>query len=318
MTSTSRRSVHVPVMPREVLQHLQLSPGLTVLDGTAGAGGHSSLILKQISPGGCLIAFDRDPMMLKLATDKLESEAKAATDVRREMVRSSYINAPEVLKDLGIDRVDRVLLDLGLSSDQLADRERGFGFDAGGPLDMRFFCEEGFSAGELLAKWSPSEMADVFRTFGEEPAADRLADEIVRRRTAGAPVRTTEDLEDCYRVVTASGNRTAGREKSGRDSGIRTSKNPATRVFQALRIATNQELQHVELMISAILPQILNVGGIAVILTFHSLEDRIIKNAMKGQQGWHVLTKTPLEATPAEIRLNPRSRSAKLRAVQRI
>lgn len=296
MSPSEHRPVHVPVMPREVLQWLQLSPGLTVLDGTVGAGGHSSLILKSLGDSGRLIGLDRDPMMLSLASQKL-------THSNCHLLRSSYAEASAALQQLGVEGVDRVLLDLGLSSDQLADRLRGFGFDAGGPLDMRFHPHEGQPASELLRSLDQNTLEEIFRTHGEEPAAAKIASEIVRRRQTGKPISTAEELASC--VCDAVG---AARNAGGR--------NVATRVFQALRIAVNQELQHVERMLSETLPVILKPGGIAVILTFQSLEDRLIKNAFKGHQGWQVLTKTPVTASPAEIRLNPRSRSAKLRAAK--
>lgn len=296
MASADHRPVHVPVMSREVLHWLQLTPGLTVLDGTVGAGGHSSLILKSIGETGRLIGFDRDPMMLTLASQRLNQS-------NCHLVRCSYDDATSVLTELQMKGVDRVLLDLGLSSDQLSDRQRGFGFDAGGPLDMRFFPQEGLSAAEILRTLDEHQLENIFRTHGEEPAAARVASEIVRRRRLGQPVSTAEELESC--VCDAVG---AARNAGGRNS--------ATRVFQALRIATNNELQHVERMLAEVLPRILNPDGVAVIISFHSLEDRLVKNAFKGHQGWQVLTKTPIEASPAEIRLNPRSRSAKLRAAR--
>ena len=290
------RSVHVPVMPREVMHWLQLSHGLTVLDGTAGAGGHSALILKSIGSNGRLISTDRDPFMLQLASKKVSGP-------NCHLVRSSYIEAREILQKLSIPAVDRVLLDLGLSSDQLADRERGFGFDAGGPLDMRFNSSEGKPVSELLKTQSEEDLKRIFEEYGEEPAAARIAAEIVRRRHHSSPVETTEDLEDCVAKATGLSRNSGGR-------------NYATRVFQALRIAVNDELRHVEIMLNDILPTIMAPGGIAVILTFHSLEDRIVKSAFKGHPQWQVLTKTPVEASPAEVRLNPRSRSAKLRAAK--
>ena len=248
--------------------------------------------------------------MLDLAKQKmasLQSEG-AFQEGSVQLLRSSYVDVGNILSQLGMPKVDRVLLDLGLSSDQLSDRERGFGFDAGGPLDMRFNPREGQPANELLSQWSQAEIAHVLREYGEDPDAERIAAEIVRRRNSGRRVVTAGDLENAVHSATGGGRSQAGRQ----------TRNPATRAFQALRIATNHELQHVEQMMTTILPQILNDGGIAVILTFHSLEDRIVKNALKGQQGWHVIHKTPIEATPAEIRLNPRSRSAKLRALQKI
>ncbi len=299
MPSADHRPVHVPVMPREVMQWLHLTSGLTVLDGTVGAGGHSQLIMKSLGETGQLIGLDRDPMMLAIAGKKLPHEQHQNC----HLLRSSYADAASVLQQLGVDRVDRVLLDLGLSSDQLSDRQRGFGFDAGGPLDMRYHPHEGRPAAELLRTLDEKQLEDIFRMHGEEPAAAKVASEIVRRRRLGHPVTTAEELESCVRDAVGAARAAGGR-------------NPATRVFQALRIATNDELQHVERMLTEVLPTILNPGGITVILTFHSLEDRIVKNAFKGHQGWQVLTKTPIEASPAEIRLNPRSRSAKLRAAR--
>ena len=299
MTTADHRAVHIPVMPREVLQWLQLTPGLTVLDGTVGAAGHSSLILKSLGDTGQLIGLDRDPMMLSLASQKLEQSHSQ----NFHLIRSSYADARSVLQELNIEGVDRVLLDLGLSSDQLSDRQRGFGFDAGGPLDMRFHPHEGKPAAELLRTLEEQQLEEIFRVHGEEPAASRIASAIVKRRRLGNPVSTAEDLESC--VCEAVG---AARNAGGRNS--------ATKVFQALRIATNNELQHVERMLTEVLPAILKPNAITVILTFHSLEDRLVKNAFKGHQGWQVLTKTPLEAAPAEVRLNPRSRSAKLRAAK--
>lgn len=299
MASAHHRPVHVPVMPREVLQWLQLTSGLTVLDGTVGAGGHSQLILKSLGDTGRLIGLDRDPVMLAIAERKLQQEHF----INYQLIRSSYADAGSVLRQLDIRGVDRVLLDLGLSSDQLSDRQRGFGFDAGGLLDMRYYSHEGRPAAELLRILDEQQLEVIFRTHGEEPSAAKIASEIVRRRRLGRPVTTAEDLESCVCEAVGTVRVSGGRH-------------PATRVFQALRIATNDELQHVERMLTEVLPEIINPGGIAVILTFHSLEDRIVKNAFKGHQGWQVLTKTPLEASPAEIRLNPRSRSAKLRAAR--
>ena len=290
------RPVHIPVMPREVLQWLQLSPGLTVLDGTVGAGGHSSLILKALGPAGRLIGVDRDPMMLNFAAAKLSG-------VNCLLSRGSYLEAAEILRSNGLEKVDRVLLDLGLSSDQLADRDRGFGFDAGGPLDMRFHPQEGRSAAQFLQQSTQAELQEVLETWGEEPAARRIAAEVHRRLQTGGAVETTADLQSCVAAVCGD-----LRSSSGRTA--------LTRVFQALRIRVNEELEHADRMLTQVLPQILNTDGIAVVISFHSLEDRIVKNAFKGNQGWQVLTKTPIEAQPAEVRLNPRSRSAKLRAAR--
>lgn len=290
------QSVHVPVMFREVMHYLQLSEGLTVLDGTVGAAGHSRRILTQIGESGRLLGFDRDAGMLEFAGRQLP-------EPNVTLFHSSYAEAQDVLTSAGIDGVDRVLLDLGLSSDQLADRSRGFGFDAGGPLDMRFDSSRGQTAADFLRTSDQQQITTVFTEYGEEPFARQIAEQICKRRTT-SPVNTTQYLEDCVRAAIPRG-------------ALKGSRNPATRVFQALRIAVNDELEHVQRMMNEVLPSILKPHGIAVILTFHSLEDRIVKIAFKGQQTWQALTKTPIASTPAEIRLNPRSRSAKLRAAKR-
>ncbi len=292
-------SVHLPVMFREVLHYLQLSEGLSVMDGTVGAAGHSQKILERIGSSGQLFGFDRDPMMLDHARQKI-TQTSDQTNI--QLFHSSYADAPEVFANAAINGVDRVLLDLGLSSDQLADRERGFGFDAGGPLDMRFDTSRGRSAAELLRTADRQELESILKEFGEEKFARQIAAEMCQQRSRN-PIQTTEDLESCVRAAIPRG--------------AVKGKNPATRVFQALRIAVNDELEHVQRMMTTVLPEILKPDGIAVILTFHSLEDRIVKSAFKGQKSWQVLTKTPIEATPAETRLNPRSRSAKLRAALR-
>lgn len=284
---TQSAAIHVPVMPREVLRLLQLEQGLTVFDGTLGAAGHSSQILPRILPGGLLIGTDRDPMMLGFARARLNHP-------QAMLYRASYTDAVNILSESGVRGVDRVLLDLGLSSDQLADRNRGFGFDAGGPLDMRFCPDEGTPAAELLLR-SQEQIAAIFTSWGEEPAADRIAAEIVRLRNSGARVQTAADLVSCVESIT-------GRNRT-----------PVTRVFQALRIAANEELQRVSAMLETVLPQILNPHAIAAVISFHSLEDRIVKNAFRSNPGWKVLTNTPVTAQPAEIRINPRSRPAKLR-----
>lgn len=289
-------SVHISVMPREVLHYLQLSEGLTVMDGTVGAAGHSLQILKRIGQTGRLVGFDRDPMMLEFS-QKILGQPNA------QLFHGSYVDAPELLKEAGITTVDRVLLDLGLSSDQLVDRERGFGFDTGGPLDMRFDKSRGMSAAELLNTSDQQQLESVFLDFGEEPFARQIAEYICRNRKKTS-LQNTADLETFVRAAIPRG-------------AARGSKNPATRIFQALRIAVNDELEHVQQMMTSVLPEILKPGGIAVILTFHSLEDRIVKTAFKGKQTWQILTKSTIESTPAEIRLNPRSRSAKLRVAQR-
>jgi 16S rRNA (cytosine1402-N4)-methyltransferase len=284
-------------MLREVIAQLDLRPGLTVVDGTVGAGGHSREILPRILPGGRLIGLDRDPMMLRWA-------AAAVTGDAVHLVHSSYRDLRPVLDGLGIDRVDRVLLDLGLSSDQLAHRDRGFGFDAGGPLDMRFDPTQGPTAAQWLATCTEQELTTAFERWGEVPQAASLAAAIVARRRS-RPVQTAEELCD---VVAATGGR-GGPRGFSRDA--------AAPVFQALRIAVNAELTHLESFLTDGLPASIAAGGRVAIISFHSIEDRMVKQALRPEHGWEPVHRKPIEPTPAEVRVNPRSRSARLRVAVR-
>lgn len=294
--SRSPRSVHVPVMLREVLQQLDLHPGLVVADGTVGAGGHSQKIWERIQPGGRLIGTDRDAMMLRWAREALPDPAVI-------LQQGSYVELPTVLAGLELDGVDRFLLDLGLSSDQLEDRERGFSFRAEGPLDLRFDTRQGLSAADYLATATAEQLADDFHNFGEEHHSRKIASYLVEHR-GQSPVRTAKELADA--VTACLGNKASNSER-----------HPATRVFQALRIAVNAELQHVQQGVEEIGPQIVRPGGLMAVITFHSLEDRLVKQAFRDKRIWEDLTPKPLVASPAEVRINPRSRSAKLRVARR-
>ena len=287
------RAVHVPVLLREILQHLRLEPGLIVVDGTVGAGGHSREMLKAIGHNGRLIGLDRDPMMLGHA-------AKVVSGDNVTLRQASYVELPTVLKDLGIAGVDRILLDLGLSSDQLSDASRGFGFLSQGPLDLRFDVSTGQPATQLLAQMNAAQLEEIFRDFGEEPLARPLAEYLVKRR-ATTPIRTGAELAEA--VAECPAFRRQGH----------SDKHPATRIFQALRIAVNHELEHVERGISVGAYQSLKPGGLLAVITFHSLEDRLVKNEFRNTERWDNLTTKPIVATPQEQRFNPRSRSAKLR-----
>jgi len=288
-------SVHLPVMLRETLQALDPQPGQTILDGTVGAGGHSQKILERIGPDGTLIGLDRDPMMLGFAAQKVSGP-------NVHLVQSSYAQLPDVLAKLQIESVDGMLLDLGLSSDQLADRERGFGFAAEGLLDMRFDITSGKPAWRLLERADAEELARVFREFGEERHAELIAERIVSERRR-RPIRTSRELNELVADVIVS-------KRAGRGE-----RQPAARVFQALRIAVNEELGQLEIFLKSHLEKFLKRGGRAAIISFHSLEDRLVKNAFRDKQRFRVLTPKPVIPTAVEQRANPRSRSAKLRAV---
>lgn len=292
-------AVHIPVLLREVLRALELQPGLVVVDGTVGAGGHSRFIAGQIGDSGRLIGLDRDPMMLQLAA------AVLPVSDRIILKHASYVELPAVLQELGLTGVDRVLLDLGLSSDQLADETRGFGFGADGPLDLRFDTSRGQPAAELLATATVDELETWLREFGEDPESRRIARYLVGRATSN-PIRTGADLAEGVAECLGIKRRDPGE------------KHPATRVFQALRIAVNHELEHVKRGIEESVFGALKPGGLAAIISFHSLEDRIVKQEFRRTDRWESMTAKPIVATHQEQRVNPRSRSAKLRVARKI
>jgi len=283
-------------MPREVVQGLRLAPGLMVLDGTVGAGGHSRLMLDAIQPGGQLLGLDRDPMMLAHARQKLPESAAV-------LHQSSYAEMEQVLQEFALPCPDRILLDLGLSSDQLSDNTRSFSFQADGALDLRFDTTQGRSAEELLATESVEHLTAILADLGEEPKAAAIAEQIVASRK-GMPLRTGRQLAQLVEKV-VSGGRSGQQER-----------HTATRTFQALRIAVNQELEHVVRGLVAA-RTCLKPGGLFAVITFHSLEDRLVKQEFRERSWWTSITDKPVAPSPAEIRFNPRSRSAKLRIVQR-
>lgn len=290
-------AVHIPVLMREVLRQLKLEPGMIVVDGTIGAGGHSREMHKVIGHHGRLIGLDRDPMMLGHA-------AKSVSGENVTLRQASYVELPAVLDGLGIHGVDRILLDLGLSSDQLSDATRGFGFLSNGPLDLRFDVSTGQPASQILEQWTVSQLEQIFREFGEEPLAKPLAEFLVKRRGTHS-IRTGADL--AASVAECPAFRRHGP----------SNKHPATRIFQALRIAVNHELEHVQQGVSSSSYRSLKPGGLLAVITFHSLEDRLVKNEFRNDERWENLTAKPIVATPQEQRFNPRSRSAKLRVAMK-
>ncbi len=289
---------HVPVLLREVLHYLALDAGQIVVDGTVGAGGHSRAILPQIGSTGVLIGLDRDPHMLHIAARALPAE-------NCHLIQSSYADLEQVLAGRNIHAADRVLLDLGLSSVQLADEGRGFGFHSAGALDLRFDVSQGEPAWALVARSSEDELADIIERYGEEPHSRKIARKLVAVRSE-RPITTARELAEAVASAGAARAAAAG------------ARHPATRVFQALRIAVNQELEQLERALADQLYKCLKPGGIAVIISFHSLEDRLVKQSFRDSKSWQILTPKPVTATNAEQRLNPRSRTAKLRAATRL
>ena len=288
-------TLHVPVMPSEVLHYLSPRPDGVYLDGTLGGGGHSELIAQQLSDAGRLIACDRD----QRALDRCESRLRG---LPVSLVQSNFCEMPEILDEIGVSCLDGILLDLGLSSDQLADRSRGFSFKSDGDLDLRFDTLSGEPAWKLLNRLSERHLADLIYQYGEERLSRRISRRIVEARRS-RQLRSASEIADivwhCY------------------PSKQRHRIHPATRTFQALRIAVNNELESLEIGLRR-LPDLLKPGGQLLIISFHSLEDRRVKDAFRSDDRLLAITKKAVQASETEKNTNPRSRSAKLRVAKRI
>jgi 16S rRNA (cytosine1402-N4)-methyltransferase len=285
---------HLPVLPAEVLHWLAPQPGQVIVDCTVGGGGHSRLIAEQLGTSGQVIGLDQDPAMLDLARPRL-------ADLPVTLVRAAFDQITEVLQEQGITTVDGILADLGVSSDQLDDPSRGLSFQQDAPLDMRMDPTRGETAADLLRRLPERDLADLIYQFGEERFSRRIARRLVEAREHD-PLQTTGQLADLVR-------RCVPRGKGHKID-------PATRTFQALRIAVNDELGSLDRLLAQ-LPECLKPGGRVVVISFHSLEDRRVKRAFRNSTALTVLTKKPVTAGEDEERTNPRSRSAKLRAALR-
>ena len=286
---------HQPVLRDEVLHWLQPQPGQVLVDGTLGGGGHTRLLVERVEPSGQIVALDRDGAAIERAEATL-------VGLPIKLAQSNFCDLPEVLDAAGIAAVDGIVLDLGMSSDQLADADRGFSFDADGPLDLRFDPSEGEPAWRLINRLSAEHLADVIYLYGEERYSRRIARAIVEQRRR-QPIRTAGELAELVRRT------------------IPPTKRPeridaATRTFQALRIAVNEELKSLEIALRRY-PEVLRPGGKLAVISFHSLEDRRVKEAFRDDPRWEALTRKPVRPTEAEMARNPRSRSAKLRVAQR-
>jgi 16S rRNA (cytosine1402-N4)-methyltransferase len=284
------------VLSREVIELLAPAPGQVFVDATVGAGGHTRLLAERVGPTGRVIGLDQDAGMLELARPRL-------ADLPVTLVHANFERLPQVLRDLGGEAVDGVLADLGVCSDQLDEAGRGLSFQQSGPLDMRMDPRSGETAADLLRRLSERDLADLIYTYGEERFSRRIACKIVETRKQ-APLETTEQLAELVRRCVP------------RPKGRRHVIDPATRVFQALRIAVNDELGALERLLAA-LPRCLRPGGRAALISFHSLEDRRVKQAFRDREIWQELTRKPVQAGADEVRDNPRARSAKLRAAVR-
>lgn len=293
-------SLHEPVLLREVLSLLAPQPNQNFVDCTFGGGGHALAILERIKPRGKLIGIDWDPQTVQ--------------DSRNEnliLVNDNYKNLKSIVHDSGINKIDGILLDLGLSSDQLGQGDRGFSFQSQGFLDLRFNpAAGGRTAAEILRDSDETELFRIFKEYGEEPLAGPLAKTISANRRQGQTVETAEMLVQLVSKIYQKYFHRPSR------------KNPATRVFQALRVAVNDEFGN----ILSVLPQavaVLRPGGRLAVISFHSGEDRLVKNFLRQQASGEepnlrLLTKKPVTADEEETEQNPRSRSAKLRAAEKI
>jgi 16S rRNA (cytosine1402-N4)-methyltransferase len=308
---------HLPVLVDEVVTMLAPAPGSLQIDATIGGGGHTERILEATDPDGRLLGLDADGAAIARVGRLLDRFGD-----RLVLRQANFRELGTVAPASGFGAVDGLLFDLGLSSYQLADADRGFGFRTGGPLDMRFDTRRGVSAAELLATLDVAELTALFRRYGEEPQAPRIARAIVEARR-GAPIATAEELAALI-------ERVAPRTPPGRRR-----IHPATRVFQALRIAVNEELDALEAGLAAAV-DLLRPGGRLVVLSYHSLEDRIVKRFFQAERRGCVcppevpvcvcgrnprlrlVTKPSLTPQPAEIAANPRARSARLRAAERL
>lgn len=306
---------HISVLLDECIDALQIRPDGIYLDGTLGGAGHSSQIAQRLTTGR-LISVDRDPVALQVAQERLAPWMDRVT-----LVHSNFREIDRILDDLHIDKVDGMLFDLGVSSPQLDDGARGFSYMADAPLDMRMDGGDSLTAWEVVNHWPREELRRILFEYGEERYAPLIAAAIERRR-GEKPIDTTLELVD---VIKSAMPGQALREKQ----------HPAKRSFQAIRIAVNDELNSVGDMMQAAIPR-LNPGGRLAVITFHSLEDRIVKNAMAAAAKGctcppdfpvcvcghtpqvRVVTRKPIVSGAEELERNPRARSAKLRVAEKL
>lgn len=296
-------NIHLPVMAGQVLEYLAPAPGACIVDATVGLGGHSREIARRICPGGRLICVDRDEDSLQVARQRLEEYAGCC-----DFVHGNFADIDAILQSLHRAGVDGMIMDLGLSMYQLQDAQRGFSFQLEGPLDMRFDRSSYISAYDLLNNLNEDELSHLLRTFGEERWHNRIARYLVQERRKH-PIATTQELSEI--VVRAI---------PGRFRHMHYRIHPATRTFQAVRIAVNREMESLETCLDKAV-RLLNTNGRICVISFHSLEDRVVKHALRRfaqDSQVRILTPKPLTPGQAEVQANPASRSAKLRAAERL
>lgn len=288
---------HIPILAPQIAQLLLTRTQGTYLDGTLGLGGHTHYFLNQLGSQARIFGLDKDPHALRMATERVN-------DPRLRACHAGYAQAPQVLARHGVHQIDGALFDLGLSSYQLDDPSRGFSLLREGPLDMRFDTTQALSAADIVNTWPLDELTRIFKEFGEERRAEAAARAILDARRTQR-ITTTTQLKQILQPALGP---------------QRARVHPATQIFQALRIACNQELAQVA-QIAHVLQTLLSPGARGAVLTFHSLEDRLIKNQFKAlvqQGGWKLVNKHTLVPSHDEIQANPRARSAKLRVIERL
>lgn len=300
---------HKAVLVHEVLEHLALKPNALVVDGTMGAGGHAEKILQKLGAEGRYIGFDQDEEAVEWCKKKFEGDSRVV------IIHENFRKAVEILGEIHISRVDAILLDVGVSSQQLDQDERGFSFQRQGPLDMRMNRQNSLSALEIINTWSEKDLARIFIEYGEERRGLGWARKIIEARRQ-QPITTTIELSDIILKAYLP------QEKKKKDL-VKPGwmkKHPATRIFQALRIAVNDELQALNDGLNSLWEK-LSVGGRMAVISFHSLEDRIVKQQFQkwvSEARGSKITKKPVTASEDELKDNARARSAKLRTLEKI
>lgn len=284
---------HVPVLLNEVLRSLELRAGCIVADGTLGGGGYTRAIAEEVGPSGLVVSLDLD-------SANIDRAERSLAGLPVKLAQANYLELPRVLKDAAVEKVNAIVLDLGISSDQIADESRGFSFHSHGELDLRFDISRGEPAWKLLQRLSESTLADIIYQYGEERRSRAIARAIVSRRRSH-PIRTALDLAEVVRGIFHRGRHRI---------------DPATKTFQALRIFVNDELESLRAALRRF-PDILSAGGRLAVVSFHSLEDRIVKEIFRDDDRYRPLVRKPVVPTEEEIHLNPRARSAKLRFAER-
>ena len=295
MTPEPTPTIHVPVLSTEVMDALCIHAAGTYVDGTVGGGGHADLIASQLNDDGLLIGLDHDVLALTRCESRLQGKPVM-------LAHSNFCELPELLQQIDVGPINGILLDLGLSSDQLEDGHRGFSFNSEGPLDLRFDPATGEPAWRLIQRMRPEHLADIIYEYGEERFSRKIARKLCERSKRD-PIKSAAEIASIICSCYPHSNQKRI--------------HPATRTFQALRIAVNEELKSLEIALRR-LPDLLAPDGVFAVISFHSLEDRRVKHAFREDGRLAVMTKRPIVASDAEIDVNPRSRSAKLRVAKRV